>query len=78
MSQEDEIARLLKIASETKELKIVSQVIFNLAAYGPKSIPALNKIIDVQPNSDIRIYARETIQRIKEENGPYLGLELTV
>ena len=75
MTQEEEIQRLLKIASETKELKIVSQIIFNLAAYGPKSIPALNQIITIQPDTEVRQYARETIRRIKEEGGPYLKLE---
>jgi hypothetical protein len=75
MSQEEEIERLLKIASETSELKIVSQIIFNLAAYGPKSIPALNQIIIGQPDSEVRMYARETIRRIKQEGGPCLKLE---
>lgn len=75
MSQEEEIERLLKIASETSELKIISQIIFNLAAYGPKSIPALNQIIIEQPNSEVRLYARDTIRRIREEGGPYLKMD---
>ena len=74
MSQDEEITRLLTIAKETKDLKIVNHIIFNLAAYGPKSISAINEIIDDQTDMQIRIYGRETIRRIKEHGGPCLQL----
>ena len=66
MSQNEEIERLLTIAKETKNLKIVNHIIFNLAAYGPKSIGAINEIINDQTENQVRIYGRETIRRIKE------------
>lgn len=74
MSQEEEIERLLVMARETKDLKIVNTIIFNLAAYGPKSITAINQIINEQTEKEVRIYGRETIRRIMEHGGPYLQL----
>jgi hypothetical protein len=74
MSHIEEIERLLTIAKETKDLKIVNNIIFNLAAYGPKSIPAINQIINDQTETIVRVYGRETIRRIKEQGGPCLQL----
>jgi hypothetical protein len=76
MSQDEEIERLLKIARETEDLKIVNTVIFNLAAYGTRSIPAINKIIDDQKDMDVRMYGRETIKLIMEHGGPCLQLKM--
>jgi hypothetical protein len=68
MSHSEEIERLLEIARDTEDLKIVNNVIFNLAAYGPKSIPAINRIIDDHCDLDVRRYGRETIEQIKERS----------
>ena len=46
MSHDDEIKRLKAIGLETRDLNIVHNIIYNLAAYGPKSIPAISAIID--------------------------------
>lgn len=73
MSQEEEIDRLIKISKETNDLKIVHNIIFNLAAYGPKSIPAINEIIDDKSDSEVRTYGRETIKKIKDHEHPPPG-----
>jgi hypothetical protein len=68
MSHEDEIKKLKDIGLETRDLSIVHNVIYNLSAYGPKSIPAISDIIDTQANINIRSYGLETIERIKEQS----------
>ena len=68
MSHEDEIKKLKDIGTETRDLSIVHNVIYNLSAYGPKSIPAISDIIDTQADINIRSYGLETIERIKEKS----------
>jgi hypothetical protein len=68
MSHDDEIMRLKDIGLETRDLNIVHNVIYNLAAYGPKSIPAITAIIDTQANRDVRSYGLITIEKIKERS----------
>ena len=51
-----------------------NHIIFNLAAYGPRSISAISEIIDDQTEMQVRIYGRETIRRIREHGGPCLQL----
>jgi hypothetical protein len=68
LSHDDEIKRLKDIGLETRDLNIVNNVIYNLAAYGPKSIPAITTIIDTQADIDVRSYGLETIERIKERS----------
>ncbi|UCE36042.1 MAG: hypothetical protein JSW00_10820 [Thermoplasmata archaeon] len=70
MTQEEEIEKLKEIGFETKDLKIVNSIIYNLAAYGPKSIPAISQIIDFQGNREIRTYGLKTIQEIKQKASP--------
>ncbi len=71
MSQDDEIKKLKDIAKDTTDLNIVNNIIYNLAAYGPKSIPAISDIINYQANTDIRSYGLETIEKIKEKIHSY-------
>lgn len=73
MSHEEEIDSLIKISKETKDFKIVHNIIFNLSAYGPKSIPAINEIMEDQSNSDVRTYGMETIKKIKDHEHPRPG-----
>jgi hypothetical protein len=73
MSHSEEIDRLIKISKETKDYKIVHSIIFNLAAYGPKSIPAINEIMDDQSSSEVRTYGTETIRKIKDHEHPRPG-----
>jgi hypothetical protein len=73
MSQEEEIDRLIVIAKESRNFKIVHNIIFNLAAYGPKSIPAINEIINDQSSSEVRLYGMETIKKIKDHEHPRPG-----
>lgn len=68
MSHEDEIKKLKDIGLETRDLNVVHNVILNLAAYGPKSIPAISDIIDTQADIYVRSYGLETIERIKEKS----------
>ncbi|UCE73837.1 MAG: hypothetical protein JSV56_12575 [Methanomassiliicoccales archaeon] len=70
MSQEEEIKKLIEIGTETADLNIVNNIIYNLAAYGPKSIPAINELVDRHPNTEIRDYGMETIKKIKEHSYP--------
>ncbi len=68
MSHDDEIKRLKDIGLETRDLNIVHNIIYNLAAYGPKSIPAISAIIYTQADKNVRSYGFKTIQRIKEKS----------
>lgn len=67
MSHDEEIETLRDIANETENLNIVNNIIFNLAAYGPKSIPAISEIIDRKPSKEVRSYGLETIRKIKRQ-----------
>jgi hypothetical protein len=68
MSHDDEIKRLKDIGLETRDLNIVHNIIYNLSAYGPKSISAISDIIDTQADIEVRSYGLETIERIKEKS----------
>jgi hypothetical protein len=68
MSQEEEIDRLIEIAKETKDLNIVNNIIYNLSAYGPKSIPAINEIMDDSSDSGVRLFGTQAIEKILEHN----------
>lgn len=65
MSQEEEIKKLTVIATETENLNIVNTVIINLAAYGPKSIPAISEIIGQKHSTEVRSYGMKAIKKIK-------------
>jgi isopentenyl diphosphate isomerase/L-lactate dehydrogenase-like FMN-dependent dehydrogenase len=68
MSQEEEIKNLTDIATETENLNIVNTVISNLAAYGPKSIPAISEIIEQKHSTQVRSYGMKTIKEIKQRS----------
>jgi len=68
MSQEEEIKKLTDIATETENLNIVNTVISNLAAYGPKSIPAISEIMEQKHSSEVRSYGMKTIKKIKQQS----------
>jgi len=68
MSQEEEIKKLTDIATETENLNIVNTVISNLAAYGPKSIPAISEIIEQRHSTEVRSYGMKAIQKIKQRS----------
>jgi hypothetical protein len=71
MSHEEEIRKLTDIAAETENLNIVNTVIFNLAAYGPKSIPAISEIIEGKNSTTVRSYGMKTIEQIKHRSQPH-------
>ena len=68
MSQEEEIKKLTEIASEAESLNVVNTVISNLAAYGPKSIPAISEIMEKKRSSVVRSYGTKTIGEIKQRS----------
>ena len=72
MSQEEEISQLRDIAKETENFIVVNSIIYNLAAYGPKSIPAISEIIELKPCREVRSYGLETIKMIREQGRPHL------
>jgi hypothetical protein len=65
LSHDEEIERLKDIGMETTNLNIVNNVIYNLSAYGHKSIPVITEIINTKSSSEIRTYGLETIEKIK-------------
>ena len=68
MTHEEEIKTLLDIAAETENLNIVNTVIFNLAAYGPKSIPAISRIMEKKHYTEVRSFGTKTIEKIKRQS----------
>jgi hypothetical protein len=66
MSQAEEIDRLIEIAKDTKDLNIVNNIIYNLSAYGARSIPAINEIMDDSPELEVRMYGTQAIEKIME------------
>jgi hypothetical protein len=61
-----EMKRLRKIGIETTNSNVVQYVILNLSAYGYKSIPVISEIMKNQPDREVRMYAMQTITRIKQ------------
>jgi hypothetical protein len=66
MSQNLEMNRLKNIGIETRNSNVVHFVIFNLSAYGHKSIPVISEIMDNQPDIETRMYGMQTITRIMQ------------
>jgi hypothetical protein len=71
VTHSEEIRRLKEIGLETESFNVVNTVISNLAAYGPKSIPAITEIVESQANRDIRLFGFKTIEKIMAYSKPY-------